>query len=41
FLCESAQNPITKEKWRQCKKNKSKNWKDFLNLLYNTYWSYQ
>ncbi|CAG8760216.1 15157_t:CDS:2, partial [Cetraspora pellucida] len=38
----SAQNPITKEEWRQWKKNKEgKNWKDFLNLLYDTYWSYR
>ncbi|CAG8641338.1 12236_t:CDS:2, partial [Dentiscutata erythropus] len=38
----SAQNPITKEEWRRWKKNKEgKNWKDFLNLPYDTYWSYR
>ncbi|CAG8803127.1 19944_t:CDS:2, partial [Cetraspora pellucida] len=42
FPRRSAQNPITKEEWRRWKKNKEgKNWKDFLNLPYDTYWSYR
>ncbi|CAG8817089.1 12799_t:CDS:1, partial [Racocetra fulgida] len=42
FPCGSAQNLITKEEWKQWKKNKEgKDWKDFLNLPYDTYWSYR
>ncbi|CAG8818528.1 24400_t:CDS:2, partial [Dentiscutata erythropus] len=35
----SAQNPITKEEWKQWKKTKSpdEDWKDFLYIPHNTY----
>ncbi|CAG8691081.1 6284_t:CDS:2, partial [Gigaspora rosea] len=38
----SAQNPITKEEWKQWKKTKKpeEDWKDFLYLPHNTYWTY-
>ncbi|CAG8782414.1 184_t:CDS:2, partial [Gigaspora margarita] len=34
-----AQNPITKEEWKQWKKTKKseEDWKDFLHLLHDTY----
>ncbi|CAG8526760.1 1004_t:CDS:2 [Racocetra fulgida] len=43
FPCGSAQNPITKEEWKQWKKNKrpEEDWKDFLSLPHDTYWTYQ
>ncbi|PKC08593.1 hypothetical protein RhiirA5_416723 [Rhizophagus irregularis] len=39
----SIQNPITKEEWKQWKKTKQPNedWKDFLHLPYDTYWTYR
>ncbi|UZO18673.1 uncharacterized protein OCT59_009985 [Rhizophagus irregularis] len=39
----SIQNPITKEEWKQWKKIKQPNedWKDFLHLPYDTYWTYR
>jgi hypothetical protein len=39
----SIQNPITKEEWNQWKKRKQpkEDWKDFLNLSYDTYWTYR
>ncbi|CAG8619706.1 17494_t:CDS:2 [Cetraspora pellucida] len=39
----SAQNPITKEEWKQWKKAKKpeEDWKDFLRLSHDTYWSYR
>ena len=39
----SIQNPITKEEWNQWKKNKQpkEDWKDFLHLPYDTYWTYR
>ncbi|RIB00493.1 hypothetical protein C2G38_2234134 [Gigaspora rosea] len=42
FPCGSAQNPITKEEWKEWKKNKKpeEDWKNFL-CLPHTYWTYQ
>ncbi|PKY31379.1 hypothetical protein RhiirB3_448951 [Rhizophagus irregularis] len=39
----SIQNPITKEEWNQWKKKKQpkEDWKDFLQLPYDTYWTYR
>ncbi|CAG8833898.1 1491_t:CDS:2, partial [Gigaspora margarita] len=43
FLRDSAQNPITKEEWKQWKKTKKseEDWRDFLHLPHDTYWTYQ
>ncbi|CAB4411609.1 unnamed protein product [Rhizophagus irregularis] len=43
FPSGSIQNPITKEEWNQWKKKKQpkEDWKDFLQLPYDTYWTYR
>ncbi|CAG8653898.1 16844_t:CDS:2, partial [Gigaspora rosea] len=39
----SAQNPITKEEWNQWRRTKKpeEDWKDFLHLSHDTYWTYR